>query len=285
VHRGGPGARHDRGEPGRLTTALATVAGVAAITIALRDVFDALFHPEGRGVLSRAIMRAGDAALRPFVARRRQAVAVVGPLSLLAVIGTWTLLLALGWALILWPHIDSFRSIAGGDPGFVEAVYVSLLTLATLGFGDISPTEDWLRLVAPIEALLGLGLLTASISWLLTLYPALYRRRSLAYEIALLRKTERDLEIHVSELDAGAAEGIYADLTSRLVAVERDLVAFPVTHYFQEADERFSLAAAIPFLRELVESGEAAGVPERVRFRAAMLREAVDDFARSVRAV
>jgi Ion channel len=70
----------------------------------------------------------------------------------------------------------------------VDALNVSLVTLTTLGFGDVTPTDAWLRLLAPIEALLGFGLLTASISWLLLIYPALSRRRSLAYEVALLRQ-------------------------------------------------------------------------------------------------
>jgi hypothetical protein len=46
--------------------------------------------------------------------------------------------------------------------------------------------NGWLQLITPLEALLGFGLLTGSISWLLSIYPALLRRHSLAYEIALL---------------------------------------------------------------------------------------------------
>ena len=66
------------------------------------------------------------------------------------------------------------------------------MTLTTLGFGDVTPDAAWLRLVVPVEALLGFGLLSASISWLLLIHPALARRRSLAYEIALLRKAEQE---------------------------------------------------------------------------------------------
>jgi len=77
---------------------------------------------------------------------------------------------------------------AANQRDFVDALYMSLVTLGTIGYGDISPATDVLRLIVPLEALVGFALLTASVSWVLTVYPALSRRRSLAYEITLLRE-------------------------------------------------------------------------------------------------
>jgi len=153
-----------------------------------------------------------------------------------------------------------------------------MVTLSTVGFGDVSPDAVVLRLVSPLEALLGLGLLTASISWLLSIYPVLSRRRSLAYEINLLTDAEREIGKSVLELGAGSAEAIYSELTSRLVAVERDLGTLPVAYYFSERDERFSLPAAMPALLDLAARGVDDSLPARVRLRATMLREAIDDF-------
>jgi hypothetical protein len=106
-----------------------------------------------------------------------------------------------------------------------DSLYFSLVTLATLGYGDISPLSGWLRMVAPLEALLGLGLLTGCVSWLLSIFPVLSRRRALAYEIHLLEEARIDPD------DPGPPSplpcSVYADLTSRLVASERDLVTFP----------------------------------------------------------
>jgi len=54
----------------------ATAAGVALIALAARDVFDALFHPEGRSTLARMMMRGvwgllagGDASAEPLYSR------------------------------------------------------------------------------------------------------------------------------------------------------------------------------------------------------------------------
>jgi hypothetical protein len=59
-------------------------------------------------------------------------------------------------------------------------------------------------------------------------------------------------------------------------------VNFPVTYYFAEQDERFSLGVAMPYLIDLAERGRDPSVPARVRLRAAVLRDAIDDFAATI---
>ena len=61
--------------------------------------------------------------------------------------------------------------------------------------------------------------------------------------------------------------------------MERDLVSFPISYYFAEEDERFSLAASGRYLLELVRRGNSEGRPEHVRLRANLLGKAIDDLA------
>jgi hypothetical protein len=173
------------------------------------------------------------------------------------------------------PNVEA----AGSD--LVHALNVSLVTLTTLGFGDITPTSEALRLILPLEALLGFGLLSASISWLVSIYPALSRRRSLAYEISLLRAAEAEDDLSLDALPPDAAERLLAELTSRLVAVERDLVHFPISYYFSAEDPRFSLPVAAPYLLEVARHGMDEAQPMIVRFRARLLMQAIDDLART----
>ncbi len=265
-------------------TLLSTAAGLGLIGLVGRDAFDALFHAEGRGTFSRHITRAVWQVFRR-VGRRRARLALAGPVAFVTVIATWAGLLVLGWALVLWPHMPgSFRFDAGIDSGgsdFVHALNVSLVTLTTLGFGDITPTSDALRLILPLEALLGFGLLSASISWLVSIYPALSRRRSLAYEISLLRVAEAEDKLSLDALPPDVAERLLAGLTSRLVAVERDLVHFPISYYFSAADPRFSLPVAAPYLLEIARRGMNEAQPMTVRFRARLLMQAIDDLAKT----
>ena len=268
-----------------LGAALATAAGVAMIGLAGRDAFDALFHPEGKATVARLIARSVWRLFRR-TGPGHQLFPLGGPAALVAVIGTWAALLIVGWALIFWPHMPSgFRfqpGVEAAGSSLVHSLNVSLVTLTTLGSSDISPKAEALRLILPLEALLGFGLLTSSISWLLLIYPVLARRRSLAYEISLLRAAEGETELSLDRLEPDALERIYAELTSRLVAVERDLVNFPISYYFAEADARFSLPAAAPYLLELGRRGTARDAPDRVRLRAHLLLTAVDDLGRTV---
>jgi len=134
------------------------------------------------------------------------------------------------------------------------------VTITTLGFADVIPHAGWLRGVAPLEALLGFGLLSASISWLLLIYPAISRRRSLAYEISLLVEAEGQAGVALERLEPASAAGIYEEL-----AVERDLVSFPISYYFAELDERFALAARERAAASLDAARGAAGLQRHDR--------------------
>jgi hypothetical protein len=263
-------------------TVASTAGGVALIGLVGRDAFDALFHAEGRGTFSRLITRTVWQVFRR-AGTRPGPLSLAGPVALVTVIATWAGLLVLGWALVYWPHVpDGFRfdpgvQAAGSD--FVHALNLSLVTLTTLGFGDITPTSEGLRLILPLEALVGFGLLSASISWLLSIYPALSRRRSLAYEVSLLRSAEAEGDLSMDALEPEAVERLLADLTSRLVAVERDLVHVPISYYFSAGDPRFSLPVAAPHLLELAARATDEGQPKPVRFRARLLMQAINDLA------
>jgi Ion channel len=264
-----------------LPTVLLTLLGIALVALALRDVFDTLFHESGRAVMSRTLMRVVWRLFRAVGGRGRLSLA--GPFALIAVVLSWATLLVVGWALIVMPHMpEDFAFSTPAQAGrVVESLYYSLVTLTTVGFGDIAPAQGWLRLVTPVEALIGFGLLTASVSWLLSIYPLLSRRRSLAYEIHLLTEAESETGAAVTEMEPWAAMELYSELTTRLVSVERDMVTFPVAYYFAEADSRFALPASMPALLRLAEAGCGDAVAEPVRLRATMLRDAIGDFARS----
>lgn len=264
-----------------------TLLGAALVALTLRDIFDVLFHPLGRGMIARQVVRLVSSVAR--VAGGRGTVSLLaGPLSYIAVVATWASLLAVGWALVFLPQLpDGFAFDPGLDParhaGFWDALYVSLVNLTSLGYGDISPESTVLRILGPVETLFGLGLLTASISWLISIYNAISRRDAFAHEVHLTREAEDCLGDKLADADPELLERMLTSFTEQLIATRRDLIPFPITHYFRTEDEERALSGLLPFLSSLVEEAGAEERPHALKVRAEMLRMAIDDFAETLR--
>jgi hypothetical protein len=265
-----------------------TVLGVLLIALALRDIFDVLFHPLGRGMIARRVVRSIAAVARRFPGSNGTPGLLAGPLSYICVVGTWAALLVVGWALVFLPQMpQGFNFAPGLDPsqhsGFLDALYVSLVNLTSLGYGDITPASAAMRLLGPIETMFGLGLLTASISWLISIYGAISRRDSLAHEVALAREAEERLGEKLADADPELLESLLAGFAEQLIRTRRDLIHFPIVHYFRTEDEERALAGLLPFLGELADEAGEESRPHSLRVRAEILQMAIDDFAETLR--
>jgi voltage-gated potassium channel Kch len=265
-----------------------TLLGVALIVLALRDIFEVLFHPLGRGVVARRVVRGVAWLARSLPGGESTVGLLAGPLGYVSVVATWAGLLAVGWALVFLPHLpQGFTFDPGLDPaehsGFLDALYVSLVNLTSLGYGDISPASALLRLLGPLETIFGLGLLTASISWLISIYGAISRRDSLAHEVHLAKEAEQRLGEKLADADPQLLESLLAGFAEQLIRARRDLIHFPITHYFRTEDEERALAGLLPFLAELAEEAGEESRPHSLRVRAEILQMAIDDFAQTLR--
>jgi len=265
-----------------------TALGVLLIALALRDIFDVLFHPLGRGMIARTVVRGAAAMARRAPRRAGTLGLLAGPLSYIAVLATWAALLAVGWALVFLPQMpQGFHFAPGLDPaqhsGFLDAFYVSLTNLTSLGYGDISPASPLLRLLGPIETMFGLGLLTASISWLLSIYGAISRRDSLAHEVHLVKEAEERMGEKLADGDPELLGAMLAQFSDELIRTRRDLIHFPIVHYFRTEDEERALAGLLPFLGSLADEAGEESRPHSLRVRAEILRMAIDDFAGTLR--
>lgn len=265
-------------------THMSLLLGTIIILIVLRDVFQTLFLPSGNGNLARRLMRVIWRLFRWAARGKPTGLQLAGPVALIVIFAAWTALLILGWALIIWPFLPEEFLVPddldlANQGGLLDALYISLVTLATLGYGEITPKTDWLRLILPAEALVGFALVTAAISWVLSIYPVLSRRHSLAREVTLLREAEGETGRPVLSLDSQTVEPLLASFTARVIVVRDDLVQHPITYYFQTIDRRSALFLATPSLLRLANDAVAPERPQEVRLRGSMLRGALDDLA------
>ncbi|MFE9882883.1 potassium channel family protein [Streptomyces sp. NPDC005784] len=257
---------------------LVTLVGAAVVLIILRDVFHTLWHPTRHGGLSRVVM---SLLWRLSTRGRRSSrtAGLAGPVGMVTVLATWAGAVAVGWALVYWPHMPQAFSFSGTlkpseHSGPVDALYLSLVTVATLGLGDIAPSADWLRIVAPLEALVGFTLLTATVSWILGIYPALARRRALALRISQLRRADPAEGQPASGVGAAAFGQLAADIARTCV----DFLQYPESYYFHDGPGDISLALTLGYAADLAELTKRAECPD-ARSAAAVLAIALDDLA------
>ncbi len=254
------------------------VPGIVIAAMTMREIFKDLFHPSASGSLSDYI---GRTLFRLF-RRWPSILPLAGPLSLVVVILCWALLIAIGFALIYWGVFPGeFQVQTGKDPseehGFWSVLYFSLEVLTTLGLGDFTPKPAWLRILVTLHALTGYALITASLSWIVLLYPALGRVRSLARWGSTLAEAERRTGINVV---SGDAQYLLGDLANDVIRARVDLIHFPIIYYFHSNQNEASLSRSVPYLVRFAEEGSQSGCSARVQLAAATLRVALDDLAK-----
>lgn len=214
---------------------------------------------------------------------RGRASTVAAPLAMAAVIAAWASLAAIGWALLYLPHLPQGFVYESGVPqqgDFAEALYVSLVTLSTVGFGEIVAEHPLLRLVAAFQAVTGFSLLTATVTWILQTYPALNRRRALAHHLNLFREAAGPEGI--TSLNPGHAAGLLESLARNVASVSIDFLSFHETYYFREVEPRGSLPATVAYAHQLAAAAQGSDDAE-LRFAGRMLHAALDDLAEVLR--
>lgn len=258
-----------------MTWVMSVLGGVLVLT-ALWDVFHTLWNPSGQGPVSRLTMRGVWWVSRHLGTGGGR---LSGPAAMVLVIASWAALVAVGWALIYWPHVpDEFSYSPGLAPearsNFLDALYLSVVAVATLGLGDIVPAAPVLRLLVPLEALLGFALLTAAVSWVLQIYPALTRRRALALRLDAVRRAETaDI---LPQLEPPTAARLIIDLADGVSQVYVDLLQYSETYFFRDANPRSTLARSLPYGLKLTDAAQRSESPD-IRHAGTVLRGVLDD--------
>lgn len=255
------------------------IVGSLLVAVVVRDVFHTLFHPVGHGRVAPYVMRFVWWLLRVFHPDRRIA-SLTGPLGIALVVLTWGVLAVVGWAMLYFALMpEGFAYSSELDPAerntVFDSLYVSLVTIGTLGFGDIVPTSPWLRLIVPLEALFGFMLLTAAVSWVLQIYPALHRRRVLALQLSTLRQARR---LQPTVRIESVPTNILTGLAAAIVEARNDFTQYGATYYFRDLETDASLAFSLQYATDLAEEASGSRDP-RTRLAGALISAAVDSLA------
>lgn len=229
------------------------VLGFGIIFAVLTDIYLTVLYPRsGRNTLSLLLSKGVWELFRrmarlPF-GRDKHILSFCGPTLFIAVVVLWVFSLTLGFALMMWPALGAgIQASQGKTPtDFATAIYYSGFTLTTLGVGDLVPKTALWRVLTILEAALGFSIITATITYLLSVYSALNRRNTFALSLH-----------HRAANTANAADllvllkgfGYFELATQEISSITRDLLflleshhAYPVLHYFRFREAQYSLS-------------------------------------------
>ena len=236
------------------------LAGVLLILAGVLDVFFTVLHYDGFGFLSSRLYRGVFWAVRLITrplprAYRALGLSMAAPLMVPVTITVWISLIAFGYALIYYSGMDEkFFSLPGRtlEPTFLEALYFSGTAISTVGFGDITPTNAIFQALAISEALIGFGILTLAITYVLGVYNVL---QQLGVVSAGLYHQAQDTGDPWSILAPHFPGGEHRGLETHLMYLHQGLVEiyegirqYPIVYYYHSRRAYRSL----PFLFRMV---------------------------------
>lgn len=229
-------------------TFIYTTAGFVLLALIIFDIYATVLHSSARygpvgESLNRSVWRVARAvAFRLSRANRHRLLNMIGPLLLPLLISVYVVLLVLSYALVYYPHIPGGFTfgVAHPEPGWVDAVYFSGVTLTSVGYGDVVPRIAPLRFLALFEAASGLVVISLAITYMLTVYTALERKRAVA--VSLYHQAGEGADV-AGFIAHHFVEGRFYGLRDALRTVMRDLqglleshIDHPVIHYFHPVE-------------------------------------------------
>jgi hypothetical protein len=236
--------------------------GALLVAVALADVILTVLHYDGSSLLARRVNRATWWTVRtltaPLPRPLRSYLRCLGaPLMIPTTLSVWLSLLIVGFALIYQPGLRSgdFDIPAGTEPGFLLALYTSIVTLSTLGYGDVTPTVPLFQVLAGLEALIGFALLTLAISYILNVYSVLQHLSLLGAELQQQPADPDDphglLAAHLAAAGPDSLGTRLDSLRQRLLLYHEGLRRYPIVYFFRSREPARTLPAVIGNLGHL----------------------------------
>jgi hypothetical protein len=259
---------------------LLEVGGVVVVLFGLREVFRDIFHPTRSGSLSDFNGRAASILMRHTPLR-----VAVGPIALVSTIAEWVAILVFGFALVYW-GLSVQGSLQPGTSslsakGFLRGLAMSLGTFDTFQTFNPTPRAGWVQLVAGIEGLVGISMITASVSWLVLLYPALAHMRDFAKQASVLFEAEQRSGL---SLMANLGIPVLMELSAGIIRYRLNVILFPILLNFYAGNQEATISHVLPQILQLARSAGAEEQSSDVRLAGVRLQISLESLSQSLAA-
>lgn len=238
------------------------IAGLVLVVIGLLDVFLTVLNYDGFSFLTSRVYRMSWGATRA-VARRlpgrpaQMLLSLAAPAMLPGTVAIWVGLEIVGFALIYQPAMEAgwFSIKADIEPTFGQALYLSGVTLATLGYGDIVPGPNFAQALSVFEALIGFAILTLTVSYVLATFRVLEQVRALADTLGHIIPANRSTIDMSRDLLRAGVDGVgflLEKVHDGLQAYDEGVRLYPIVYYFHSRDLRRSVPYTFAMVGEIV---------------------------------
>ena len=192
--------------------------------------YTVLYARIGSGILSYRVARGVwivfRGASRPFRRRRAQILSFCGPSILIVVLVAWAALLTLGMALVIHPALGRAVTASSGPTptDFVTALFAAGGSMSIVGGSNFSPQTGGFRLLYLFNSLVGMSVISLTLTYLMQVYTALFRRNATTFAIDLgTGETGDAAELIAGMAPEGQISGGYTNLSeisSQMVSVK-----------------------------------------------------------------
>lgn len=216
------------------------ILGVLILVTVLGDVVKTTLSAKGSGFISGAVANTLWSGALGWHRRHssHELLSFMGTFILVAIIGVWTFLLWVGWSLFFSTDPGSTVWASDDRPtSTLETFYFIGYTLITLGSGEIRPQGPFWQIATLAATTTGFVVLTLSITFLLSILPAVAAKRQTASYITSLGLESKDIVLnHWNGEDCQALVDHLPNLATSLSTLIQTYQAFPVIHYFHSTN-------------------------------------------------
>lgn len=215
-------------------TPVVQAAGIIVVAVTLADIYLTVLQGGAVSLFSNrvnmTVWRVFTLARGLLGPRARPMLAYAGPTLIAVTVLLWVSLLLLGFALIYWPVLgeDIVASDGPTPTSFATALYVSGFSVSTLGTGDLTAQTGTYRLVTVLEAVLGFSIVTASLTYLLSVYSAVTRNNAAASWLHHATSDRASAAHLVARLGPG---GDFSNAAQTVSTISHDLVQLIESHH------------------------------------------------------
>ena len=228
--------------------------GLAIILVVLSDVVLTTLSFKGSGLISGWL--ADKIWLVALALHRRYTLhsmlSYMGTAILVTIISLWTFSLWVGWSLFFMLEPAAIVNASTGEAATImETFYFAGYTLITLGNGEYKPEGAFWQIMTLLTSTTGFFVITLSITFLLSVLPAVVSKRQLSSYIASLGFKPEDILKHSWDgSDCTSLTQHLTGLNSSVGEMAQQHLAYPVLHYFHSTNVRNALPVRIAALDE-----------------------------------